>query len=176
MSEKNTSLPAPVCLERTKMWTKDSAGWIPIFSWKWAGIQPAVWMAGSVERIEGLGTPTGSQPVQFLSLFLCLQPVKRKHTDKYNERQHNSTAVFLQRAEMKFFHLFSCAASENKGKRAIVSGKAKIFTCILLTVILCSTNQKLCKKNALILCYLTVCNTKWIRSLDDYNMSASWKW
>lgn len=102
VSEKTRSFPAIVCLERTKMWTKESAGWIPIYSWKWTSIQPAVWMAGREKRVAGLGTPTGSQPVQFLNLFLHLQPVKRKHTDKYNERQHNSTAVFLQRAEMKF--------------------------------------------------------------------------
>lgn len=66
-------------------------------------IQPAVWMAGRVKRVKELGTPTGFQPVQFFNLFLPLQPVRRKHTDKYHERQHNSTAVFLQRAEMKFF-------------------------------------------------------------------------
>lgn len=74
-----------------------------LYSWKWMGIQPGVWKAGRVKRVKGLGTPTGSQPVQFLNLFLHLQPVKRKHTDKYHERQHNSTAVFLQRAEIKIF-------------------------------------------------------------------------
>lgn len=58
---------------------------------------------GRVKRGKGLGTSTGSQPFQFFNLFLHLQPVKRKHTAKYHERQHTFTAVFLRRAEMKFF-------------------------------------------------------------------------
>lgn len=56
----------------------------------------------------------------------------------------------------EIFHLFFHATSENKDKRPVGFGEAKIFTGILLAVILCSTTKTFCKKNALILCYLYV--------------------
>lgn len=63
------------------------------------------WKSKKGQRLE---TPTGSQPVPFLNLFFHLQPVNSKHTDKYYGRQHNSTAVFLQRAESFSPFLLCC--------------------------------------------------------------------
>lgn len=177
MSERNRSLPASVCLERTKMWTKDSAGWISTYSWKWTSIEPAVWMAGRVKRIKGLGTPTGSQPVQFLNLFLRLQPVKRKHTDKYRERQHNPTAVFLQRAEIKFLTFSLVLPQKTRTKGPLFLAKLELSPAFSWQWFCVAQIRNYARR---MLWYFAIYMYAVLNELevilDDYNVSASWKW
>lgn len=133
--------------------------------------------AGSVKRVEGLGTPTGSQPVQFLNLFLHLQPVKRKHTDKCNERQHNSTAVFLQRAEMKFSTFSLVLPLKTRATEPLFLTKlgfSPAFSWQWFCVAQIRNYARRMLWYSAIYLYAILNELEAI--LDDYNMSASWKW
>lgn len=122
---------------------------------------------------QRLGAPTGSQPVQFLNLFFHLQPVKRNHTDKYYGRQHNSTAVFLQRAEnfSPFLPLKTRAIEPSfLAKLGLSPAFSWQWFCVAQ---IRNYGRRMLWYSAI---YMYAILNELEAILDDYNVSASWKW
>lgn len=113
---------------------------------------------GRVKRAKGWGLPQGSQAFQFLNLFLHVQPVKRKHPVKYLDRECNFMGSWNE------VFPFSLVLPLKAGTEWLLFAVKPVFTCALLTVILCITSNYTGKKNACIPRRLFVRSTKLIRS------------